>query len=175
LDFVGVAAHELGHALGFVSGVDTVDRVSEPNGPLDPTGGDPDTPPVGFDLDTFAVFSVLDLYRFSEDSPQLDLRYGGAPFFSIDGGATRGLRFATGEFNGDGDQASHWIDDQNLGPIMLGPSVRQGEELFIIPLDVVAFDVIGYDRFVPEAPTLLLVGLGVVALGLLASKAREVS
>ena len=51
VDFVGVATHEIGHALGFVSGVDIVDLTSGV-GPFAP-----------MDLSDYRVFNVLDLYR----------------------------------------------------------------------------------------------------------------
>lgn len=153
IDFVGVAAHELGHALGFVSGVDTVDILSGA-GPLadtfvrDPLAamGLPPEAFAGFNaLDAlalaqgsinddgtispagFAIFSPLDLFRFSDlsfddqgnflgfdfttglgiDEPltfaDFDQRLANRtdiPFFSIDGGQTALAPFATGSFNG---------------------------------------------------------------------------
>ena len=50
-DFVGVAIHEIGHALGFTSGVDIVDFVIGNSRSAD--------------LDGFAIYSGLDLFRYS--------------------------------------------------------------------------------------------------------------
>jgi len=95
-DFFGVAAHEIGHLLGFVSGVDTVD-IAGGNGPFAP-----------LDLENFRVFSAIDLLRYTDDSlSQPDQPLGGLndfafgqpsagdrPFFSIDGGATELATFS---------------------------------------------------------------------------------
>jgi len=153
-DFIGVAAHEIGHAMGFVSGVDTVDYC----------GGDgPEAP---LDLDIYRVFSILDLCRYSADSlaqaeqpaegAVLDLAYGDTPLFSIDGGDTIEGLFSTGRYNGDGRQASHWKDNLGLG--IMDPTVAAGELMTITALDIMAFDVIGYD--LPEPTTLLLLIAG---------------
>lgn len=159
-DFVGVAIHEIGHALGFSSGVDTVDFVSAPNG--DPTYE-------GIELDPYAVFSVLDLYRRGQrNGGGLDLAYGGtgsaAPYFSIDSGTTSLGTFSTGYYNGDGRQASHWKDNLGLG--ILDPTLSPGELASITALDLQAFDVIGFDLIVvPEPATISVLAVGIV-LGL---------
>jgi hypothetical protein len=160
-DFVGIAAHEIGHALGFVSGVDFVDVTAFPNGPNAP-----------IDLDDTATFSVLDLYRYSESSvaagdtagkPVLDLAAdpSGDQYFSLDGGRTNLALFSTGTFNGDGYQASHWKDDSLLGSLnalgIMDPATPQGRELKFTELDLQAFDAIGWDRVsepVPEPGTI---------------------
>lgn len=134
-DFVGVAAHEIGHALGFVSGADAVDYT---------TGFGPSVQ----NLDRFAVVTGLDLFRYSTASiangTDLDLRADTATkFFSIDGGATRLTTFSQGVYNGDGSQASHWEDDLSIG--IMDPTLAPGELPRITSLDIRAFDVMGWD------------------------------
>ena len=133
IDFVGVAFHEIGHALGFVSGVDVVDNNST------------------IDLNGFAIFGQLDVFRYSDNAQNQfgtgtrDLGYGGDPYFSIDGGATNLGFFSSGRQNGDGNQASHWRDGLGLG-IMDPTSAPAGQANTITELDIRAFDVIGWDR-----------------------------
>jgi len=133
IDFVGVAFHEIGHALGFTSGVDVVDT--------NPT----------LDLNGFAIFNQLDIFRYSDRSQDAfgtgtrDLGYGGDTFFSIDGGETNLGLFSTGRNNGDGQQASHWKDGLGLG-ILDPTSAPAGQANVITELDLRAFDVIGFDR-----------------------------
>jgi hypothetical protein len=181
-DFVGVATHEIGHALGFVSGVDIVDLTSG-NGPFAP-----------IDLNDFAVFSVLDLYRYSEDSvffgtvflgdPIRDLATGEPStgvYFSLDGGLTPVSLapysiFSTGDFNGDGNQASHWKD--NLGIGLMDPTLGSGELGVLSSLDLLAFDVIGWDRVVAEVPepgTLTIFTLGILAAAGYCRRQRKVA
>jgi hypothetical protein len=171
-DFVGVATHEIGHALGFLSGVDIVDAFSGPN--LAPGV-------TATDLNSFRVFSALDLYRYSNDPASiiggnkvLDLRQGRTgqsnAFFSLDGGTTNLGLFSTGDFNGDGNQASHWKDGQGLG--LMDPTLAPGELGVISALDTTAFDAIGYDprsrviAVAPEPGTLGLMALPLVGAAL---------
>ncbi|MDP1798004.1 MAG: NF038122 family metalloprotease, partial [Planctomycetaceae bacterium] len=135
-DFIGVAAHEIGHLLGFVSGADTVDYAS-----LNGSGAP-------LELDPYRVVTPLDLFRRSAASEtagtDIDLRADTATkYFSIDGGTTQLTTFSTGVDNGDGRQCSHWKDNLNIG--IMDPTASNGEYTDITNLDVQAFDVMGWN------------------------------
>ena len=153
LDFVSVAMHEIGHVLGFVSGIDDegwLDVLSEAN-----EKAVKDNKPI--ELKDFKFATPLDLYRYTSDSAavgELDLSLGGDPFFSIDGGNTRLGNFANGEYTnygGDGYQASHWQQDSSQG--IMNPILPMGERRGISDLDVTAMDVIGWNINTSEAPS----------------------
>ena len=138
IDFVGVAFHEIGHALGFVSGVDIVD-IYTGSGP----GGQ-------VNLNPYSIFSILDLYRYSAGSVR-DLSFGDSTYFSINGGATNLGLFSTGYYQGDGSQASHWKDDLGLG-IMDPTAAPAGQAMVVTSLDIQAFDVIGWNLASASVP-----------------------
>ncbi len=171
VDFVGLVVHEIGHQLGFFSGVEF----------LDVFGGN-GVPPEGpladqlIDLSGEAIFFPIDLFRYTDDSlsqpnqPRGGLRdwsFGSpsvadTPFFSIDGGRTELATFSTGTFNGDGFGPSHWEDNLDLG--VMDPTLDFGLRA-ITALDLQAFDVIGWDlSSVPEpgSATLAVLMLAVV-------------
>ena len=156
VDFVSVAAHEIAHVLGFVSGVDIVDICT----PATFCGLDN-----GYALDSFAVFSTLDLFRYSTLYGVRDLRAGAPAGLSIDGGASFVAQMSTGRFNGDGFQASHFKG----GPAnLMGPYGLPGIAVDPGPVDLLAMDVIGWDMAAPipepETYALMELGLGLVVL-----------
>ena len=135
LDFLSMAMHEIGHTLGFFSGID----------------GSLDTIDLHSGETQVEEFSVLDLYRHSlnassvenPDGAMSDLTIGENAYFSIDGGITSLANFATGIL-GDGYQASHWQRlEQALG--IMDPTLAYRERLSISELDLQTMDVLGYD------------------------------
>jgi hypothetical protein len=143
-NFIFVAAHEIGHALGFVSGVDILD-INSPNPPS------PDCDSRGpFSDEQFTFVSAADVFRFSKESlaqgsGTIDWTADTRPkYFSTDSGATEAGTFSTGTCFGDGRQASHWEDDRGIG--IMDPTAAPGEEGQITELDRRLFDTIGYNR-----------------------------
>jgi len=149
-DFVGVAFHEIGHALGFTSGVDVLDQNTTTN------------------LEGFAIHGVLDMFRYSANSVATyntrDLGYNTTSYFSLDNGATNLGLFSTGTANGDGQQASHWKDNQQTGVqlgIMDPTALAAGNVNSHTELDLRAFDVIGWNRVGGNQPVELFNGANV--------------
>jgi len=186
-DFVAIAIHEIGHVLGFRSGVDLADGNALPFVlPSSPNGR--------WGLNTLAWLTVHDLYRFGAfDGPGAlngqvfrDMAIGGStvetsPCFSLDRGETclgllstgaNSRSLALGEaFRADGRQASHWKDDAFLpyyNGIMDPTATRAGVQvpLYLTNLDLIAFDAMGWDlaQAVPQPAALSLLGLGVAGL-----------
>ena len=151
-DFVGIAAHEIGHLLGFVSTVDDFDIC----------GHTPSDCNNQFASENSEAPTALDLFRYSTDSgfgTVMDLSADNrGKYFSIDGGATLGPLFADGQYYGDGSQASHWKD--NLGIGIMDPTAAPGERLSISQNDVKALDVIGWNVATPEPASTSLLILG---------------
>ncbi|HYC54650.1 MAG TPA: NF038122 family metalloprotease [Candidatus Binatia bacterium] len=138
-DFETVAAHEIGHILGFVSSIDQIDELVHSG-------------------TTSGVIAIrpLDLYRF--------LRSGGsdpvttANFTTFARSVTYNVdaalddldgeyRMSTGVHNGDGRQASHWKDDDLVGTHLgvMDPTLSSGTAFDVEATDVRALDLIGYE------------------------------
>ncbi len=135
LDFLSVALHETGHILGFTSGLDfSLQQDTLYSGRTE-----------------LSNFSPLDLFRFSAASLAVenpdgmvnDLSIGGVAWFSPDGGETLAAKMSTGK-DGDGFQASHW--ERRYDPLgIMDPTLWYQERASISDLDVLAFDLMGYD------------------------------
>ena len=147
IDFEGVATHEIGHALGFVSEVDWIDYLMA-------TGGSSDLYPTPLDLFRFDSAPT----NFTTDPRNL---VPGGSHILWDGRDGTAIGMSTGVYYGDGRQASHWKDNNGLG--LMDPTIGYGELGVISANDLRAFDLIGWD-VVPEPATLSLLLLGGLAL-----------
>src|SRR5262249_26885230 len=133
IDFETVAAHEIGHVLGFQSSVDVIDT----------------TPPHQIRI------AALDLLRFADDTawdPTTPANFTafardlvpGVEAVLDDRSVEYGL--STGRIKGDGRQASHWKDDALTG-ILIGamdPTLRTGTVQTISAADERALELIGW-------------------------------
>ncbi len=150
IDFQSVAAHEIGHALGFISSVDTVDawKAAGTSGQL--------------------TIAPLDAFRFQPGStavnPSTPQQFTDDPRYLNTGGSaifddlSTELAMSTGYSTGDGREAAHWKDDQFTGHLLgvMDPSITSGIAEYVGPNDIRALDLIGYD-VVPEPAAVSLI------------------
>lgn len=129
-DFVSVAVHEMGHALGFTSAVGQNTTLNSR-----PTN--------------------IDMFRYKDGS--WNNTYGGNPYFSIDGGATEFAGNAGFSAGPDGFQTSHWreglrIHDGVSCTILVEPQVGildptggLCQEGIVTSKDLAIFDAMGWN------------------------------
>ena len=169
MDFETVAAHEIGHALGFVSIVDAIDWWIENDYSGDVAG------------------RIIDLFRFdnngTSDPATLD-DFGEELRSWVPGNdeitdqilawGTAGdaeTRMSTGYFNGDGRQASHWKDNLGLG--LMDPTLSFAEVVPVQESDYRAMDLIGYEiSLIPEPGTFVLLASGLLVAALAVLRRR---
>ncbi len=132
-DFIGVAIHEMGHALGFLSAADDFDY----------------SVGTGFKTDNYWWAYALDMFRYSGDG-ELNWAFDQPSYFSIDGGETvfQGKDyFSTGENNGDGWQASHWKANNTCSNYVgvMNPYTCGGQMDVVTSADLALMDAIGWN------------------------------
>lgn len=140
MDFETVATHEIGHALGFISNVDTVDYY------------------LALNFRTSVAPSTLDMFRFDNGTaydPDDSAAFASMPRLLAPGGdaitdditgagfSPAENRMSTGAYNGDGYQASHFKDNLAIG--VMDPTLSFGEVVPISDADLRALDLIGYE------------------------------
>ncbi len=172
IDFETVAAHEIGHVLGFYSRVDAVDYLLDAG------------------LTTDIGPGVLDLFRFGDDSaddPSTPEEFTHAARNLMPGDvavtdqvlapwgelADAELLMSTGAKLGDRRQASHWKDFWSTGELIgiMNPTLNYGQVFTVDEADLRALDLVGYDIApVPEPGALISL---VAAFACLAVVARR--
>ena len=138
-DFQTMAQHEIGHALGFVSGVDAFELLSMSAGKENLEDKD------------LQYVSPMDLYRYSEKSAAEGVDN---KFFSLDGGLTQIANFSSGE----GYQGSHW-ETLDTSPGIMSPTLAANGIGEISDLDRQLLDVIGWDLTSSFSEQIMSLGL----------------
>ena len=143
LDFVGTATHEIGHALGFISNA----------------GGGSTVPVSNWDL--FRFRSGTTSATFS--TAQRIMTTGGTQVFYttqdyfVEGNSTNELGLSTGGPDGDagdGNQSSHWKDDDISGRYIgiMDPTIGLGEPMVTTENDFLALEIFGWNLMSSVAP-----------------------
>lgn len=155
MDFVGAAAHEIGHALGFMSIVDDIDTVA------------------GDAVDFLNL--PMDFMRYSASSFALglpDVSAGPIAKFTYINGVS--IPMSLGTNIGDGQQASHFFVSGNLG--LMAPTASYGQKLSITGNDLLVMDAIGWELTalgLSEIPEPSTYGIFIGALSLAAVCVRR--
>ena len=157
MDFVGAAAHEIGHALGFASIVDDVDSVA------------------GNAVDFLNL--PMDFMRYSASSFALgisDVSAGPVAKFTYINGVS--IPMSLGVNIGDGQQASHFSSAGALG--IMAPTASYGQKLTVTGNDLLVMDAIGWELTplglseIPEPSTYGLF-IGVLSFAVIAIRRKS--
>ena len=151
-DFTSVLIHEIGHLLGFVSAIDSINASNINDHQRKKNYATP------FNLFTASDYTI-------NTSVKTDITYGEDLFFTIDRGETNLGYLSTGEDTnlgyfgkGDGWQASHW--KHNIDAIM-NPTIAPGDRRDATDRDLKVFDVLGWDvDYTPDWSTSEIVSWG---------------
>jgi hypothetical protein len=164
IDFITVAEHEIGHALGFVSGVDAIDVCVSHVAQCGLSG-------LANEFESDPWYTPLDMFRYSAAGKR-DVTLGGSPYFSVNGGVTTIQPFSTGREHGNGQQASHFGTSVIT---LMRPFVSNGQSYDATVGDLMAFDAIGWDlaTAVPEPSTYAMLIGGLAAIGLARRRKRD--
>lgn len=150
-DFVAIAAHEIGHALGFISAVDDIDE------------GDTNVFASTLDLFRFENGTINDPSTLADFSTTIRSLQPGVDAIFDD--LQNEWRMATGVNMGDGRQASHW-KDMNPSIGLMDPTLSAGQLGVITEADIRSLDLIGWNRVaaVPEPAALTWASAGLILL-----------
>ncbi len=141
-DLIGIAEHEIGHALGFDS---------------------------SFDLGSSSM-TVLDLFRFNAAGARSTTAANS--YFSLDDGATALAAFSPGPGDAYQSSHWQQGTVSNGAAALMDPAVSPGVTQNITPLDLEALDVIGYDAGIPVAEPASAMLLAASVAGVLVRRRR---
>ena len=157
LDYLSVAVHEIGHNLGFVSGVDlmNIDNYADLNALIADYGSEPAF--ADYMDEVIERATPMDMYRYSAESVALgntmgnnviDFTTSTQSYLSDNGGQTLFLKMSQGEDDnagwGDSYQASHWKQSNNNAIGIMDPLISLGDIRQISDRDLRVMDAIGY-------------------------------